>query len=145
MVAAVNGVLLVNGTVAANVTGLQITVDGAQAGDPVVGQNTIPIQFAGKVTVTGQITAQFISATLRDLFINETESSLVVALTNSTSASADFISIALPRIKFNGAQKTDAQMALIQTMPFKALRNTSGGSGVSSEDTTIAIQDSLAA
>jgi hypothetical protein len=51
----------------------------------------------------------------------------------------------LPRIKVNGATKSDGKGALIQTLPFKALRNTSGGSGVSSEDTTIYVQDSAAA
>lgn len=144
MVAAVNGVLVVNGSVAAYVTGLNISIDAGQTGDPVVGQNTVPTQFRGGIKVTGQFTAQFVDGTLRDLFLNETESSMFVALTSSNAAAADFISISLPRLKVNGASKGDSAGALIQTLPFKALRNTSGGAEVSTEDTTIYIQDSAA-
>ena len=68
IVAAVNGVLLVNGAVQTVVTGLSINIDPSFSGDPVVGANTVPNLFAGPVTVTGQFTAYFTDATLRDLF-----------------------------------------------------------------------------
>jgi len=144
VVAAVNGVLLVNSTQQAIVTGLQFTIDPTLSGDPVVGSNTVPNLFPGRVSVTGQFTAYFQDATMRDLFINETESSLVVALTTDNTATADVIVFAFPRIKVGGASKSDGEAGLVQTFPFTALYNTAGGSGISTEQTTISVQDSAA-
>jgi hypothetical protein len=144
VVAAVNGVLVVNGVAQAVVTGLSIVIDPTFSGDPVVGANVIPNQFAGPVNVNGQFTAYFTDNTLRDLFVNETESSLIVALTTNNTASADFVTFVLPRIKLGGQQKSDGTGGIVQTFPFTALLNVNGGTGTSTEQTTILIQDSLA-
>ena len=144
IVAAVNGVLLVNGAVQTVVTGLQINIDPAFTGDPVVGANTVPNLFAGPVSVSGQFTAYFTDATLRDLFVNETETSLVVSLTTDNSANADVLTLTIPRIKLGGQQKNDGTGAIVQTFPFTALLNTNGGSGTSSEQTTLVMQDTAA-
>lgn len=144
VVAAVNGVLLVNGTVQAVVTGLNIQIDPAVSGDPVVGANTVPYLFPGPVNVTGQFTAYFTDATLRDLFVNETETSLIVTLTTDNTATADVIGFTLPRIKIGGASKNDGNGGLVQTFPFQALINNAGGTGTSSEQTTIVLQDTQA-
>ena len=144
VVAAVNGVLLVNGAVAAVVTGLQINMDPAFSGDPVVGSNTVPTLFPGPVNVTGQFTAYFTDATLRDLFINETETSLAVALTTDNTATADVVAFVIPRIKVGGATKNDGTGGIVQTFPFQALFNSAGGAGTSSEQTTIVCQDTQA-
>lgn len=144
IVAAVNGLLLVNGAAQTVVTGLQITLSDTFSGDPVVGANTVPNLFAGPVAVTGQFTAYFTDATLRDLFVNETETSLVVALTTDNSATADVLAITIPRIKLGGQQKSDGTGGIVQTFPFQALLNTAGGSGTSSEQTTLVMQDTAA-
>lgn len=144
VLAAVNGVLLVGGVAQVVVTGLSINIDPAFSGDPVVGANTIPNQFAGPVMVSGQFTAYFTDATLRDLFVNETESSLMVALTTDNTASADVLVFSMPRIKVGGQAKNDGVGGVIQTFPFQALYNTNGGVGTSTEQTTIRIQDSQA-
>lgn len=144
VVAAVNGALVVNGTPVAVVTGLSININGNMTADAVVGSNTYPDIFEGTVSVDGQFTAFFESGTMRDYFVNETEISLVAAFTTGSSAAADFIAIALPRIKVGGADKDDGQKGLVQTFPFTALENTSGGSGTSSEASTIVFQDSQA-
>jgi hypothetical protein len=141
VVAAVNGILLVNGVQQAVVTGLQLNIDPVFTGDPVVGQNTVPNQFAGPVMVTGQFTAYFTDNTLRDLFVNETESSLMVALTTDNTAAADVVAFVLPRIKVGGQQKSDSTGGIVQTFPFQALYNSLGGVGVATEQTTILIQD----
>lgn len=142
--AAVNGLLVANGVAQAIVTGLQISIDPAFSGDPVVGSNVVPALFAGGVNVTGQFTAYFADATMRDLFINETETSLVVALTTDNTAAADVLAFVLPRIKVGGASKNDGTGAIVQTFPFTALLNLNGGAGVSSEQTTLSIQDTAA-
>lgn len=142
--AAVNGVLRLNGTTYATVTGLNVTIAPAFSGDPVVGSNTIPELFAGKVTVSGQLTAYFDSVALRDAFMNETEIDLMAAFTTDNTATADFIAIALPRIKLGGSDKSDGDGGIVATMPFTALLNTAGGTGVKTEATTVQVQDSAA-
>lgn len=144
VVAAVNGVLTVAGTAVALVTGMSIKLDGGLSGDPVVGSNTIPQQFNGPVKVGGQLTAYFQDATLRDLFINETEAALAVALTTANTAAADFVTFVLPRVKIGGASKSDGDKGIIMTLPFTALLNSSGGAGTSGEASTIVVQDSQA-
>jgi hypothetical protein len=104
----------------------------------------VPNLFPGPVNVTGQFTAYFTDATLRDLFVNETETSLVVALTTDNTAAADVVAFSLPRIKVGGANKSDGTGGLVQTFPFQALINNAGGTGTSSEQTSVVIQDTQA-
>lgn len=142
--AAVNGVLRIADTTVATITGLSLDVAANYTGDPVVGANTVPQMFPGRMNVTGQFTAYFDSVSLRDAFVNETEINLVAAFTSDNSAAADFMTFVLPRIKVGGASKNDSDGGLVQTFPFQALLNSSGGSGVKTEKTTLSIQDSQA-
>lgn len=142
--AAVNGVLRVGGATVANVTGLTIDIAAAQSGEPAVGSNTVAFQAAGRVIVTGQITATFDSTTLRDAFYNETEISLFAAFTADNTALSDFVAFGLSRIKVGGASKDDGEKTITQTFPFQALLNTAGGAALANDMTTISIQDSAA-
>lgn len=144
VVAAVNGILLVNGVAQTVVTGLQLSIDPAFTGDPVVGSNLVPNQFPGTVNVTGQFTAYFTDATLRDLFVNETETSLYVVLTTDNTAAADFVGFHFPRVKVGGNQKSDGPGGIVQTFPFQALFHSAGGAGTTGEQTTMVCQDSQA-
>lgn len=145
VLAAVNGVLQVNGATVAVVTGLSIKVDGGMTTGAVVGSNYTPDVFPGRVKVTGQLSAYFQDATLRDLFLDETTFAISAVFFTGTSSNADFIAVTLPACKAGGATKSDGEQGLQLTMPFQALYNSSGGSGISSEATTIWIQDSQAA
>ena len=142
--AAVNGVLRFNGTTVAIVTGLTLSIDPGFTGDPVVGSNLVPNLFPGTVKVSGQATAYFQDATLRDLFVNETECDMYVAFTADNTAAADFITFGMARIKVGGASKSDGQGGLVQTLPFTVLKNNAGGTGIATEATTISIQDAQA-
>lgn len=142
--AAVNGLLAVQGSAVATVTGLNIQIDDSMTTEPLVGSNTYGDIAEGRILVSGQLTAVFDSGTLRDLFIAETEASLMVALSTSSVAGADFVTLAMPRIKFGGADKDDGDKTIIQTLPFTALYNVNGGAGIQSELTTLQVQDSLA-
>lgn len=144
VLAAVNGVIRLNGVTAAIITGLNVDISPEFTSSPVVGSNTISNAFPGTVKVSGQVVAQFQDATLRDVFINETEVDLYAVFTTTNDAAADFIQIALPRVKFGGASKNDGQGSIVQTIPFTALYNSTGGTGISKEATTISIQDSQA-
>lgn len=142
VLAAVNGVVRLGGQTVASLTGLSINIDAGQTGDPVVGSNTIPGLYPGRVIVTGQFTAYFDSVTMRDAFINETEVDLYAAFTSDNTASADFIAFGLPRIKVGSASKSDGETGLIQTFQYQALLNIAGAA--STEQTTIVVQDSQA-
>ena len=142
--AAVNGVLRVGGVTVASVTGLSIDVSAAQSGEPTVGSNTIAFQAAGRVLVSGSITATFDSTTLRDAFFNETEISLYAVFTADNTAAADFIGFSIPRIKVGGASKTDGEKTITQTFPFQALLNTTGGAALATDLTTLTVQDAQA-
>jgi len=144
VMAAVNGVLRVGGVTVANVTGLSIDVVSGQSGEPTVGSNTVAFQAAGRVLVTGQITATFDSTALRDAFYNETEISLYAVFTADNSALSDFVAFSMGRIKVGGAAKDDGEKTIIQTFPFQALLNIAGGAALATDLTTLAIQDSAA-
>ncbi|MGO4326735.1 phage tail tube protein [Cupriavidus sp. 2TAF22] len=143
-VAAVNGVLLASGAPVGLVTGLSASINANLTGDPVVGQNTLPDLFPGRVVVTGQFTAYFQDGVLRDAFVNETEMAIGAVLTTSGAAAADFIGLNMARVKLGSAGKDDGEKALIQTFSYQALLAINGGAGTSSEKTTISVQDSLA-
>lgn len=142
--AAVNGLMAVQGSIVALLTGLNFSLKGNMSGEPVVGSNTYASISEGRVTVDGQVTALFTDATLRDYALNETEVSLSVVMTASGAAAADFIAFTMPRVKFNSAKPDDGEKSLVLSMPFDALENTAGGSGTNSEATTLAVQDSQA-
>jgi hypothetical protein len=142
--ASVNGVLRVGGQTLASVTGLNFDIESAFTGDPVVGSNTVPTQFAGRVKVSGQFTAYFEDGVLPAAFFGETELGLQVALTTSGAANADFISFSMSRVKLGGADKNDSEGGVVRTYNFTALLNSAGGSGTANDASTIAIQDSLA-
>ncbi|TAK45262.1 MAG: hypothetical protein EPO27_10610 [Betaproteobacteria bacterium] len=142
VLAAVNGLLAVQGVAVATLTGLNLSIKGNMQAEPVVGSNTYADIGEGRVVVDGQFTALFDGATLRDYFVNETEISLFAALATGTSAAADFVSFALPRIKVGGADKDDGEKNLIQTFPFVALYNSAAYPGP--EQTTLVVQDSQA-
>lgn len=98
----------------------------------------------GRHRVTGQITALFDSVALRDAFLQETELSLYAVFPTTSDAAADFVAFTIDRLKVNGATRDDGEGAKMITIPFRALLNTAGGSGTTSEQTILRIQDSLA-
>lgn len=142
--AAVNGVVRLAGSTIATLTGLSLNIAANFTGDPVVGSNIIPNQFPGRVLVTGQASMYFDGVAARDAFINETESEILAAFTTNNTGTADFLAFSLPRVKFGGASKDDGEKGIVQTLPFTALYNSAGGAGTSSEQSTFAMQDSLA-
>lgn len=140
--AGANGLMMVNGAAVAVITSIDFDVNGnTAAADAVVGSNARPDVFQGTVTATGTMSVYFVDATFRDYFINETEVSVNVALTTSDSATADFVSFQMPRVKVGGADVSDGQNGLIRTFPFVAIKDVTGGSSYS---TTIMVQDSQA-
>lgn len=136
-----NGALVVNGAVIALVTSLSININNNISGDPVVGSNTKPDLFQGRCLVDGEFSAYFTDRQIADYFDDEVEISLIAALTTDNSASADFVTVVLPRIKVNSDTKSDGEQGIVSSHSFQALK----GVGANNyEATTIQIQDSAA-
>lgn len=142
--AAVNGLVRVGGSTLAIVTNADMTIAATFTGDPVVGSNVIPTQFPGRVLVNGNLSMYFPDATARDAFVNESELQIDLAFTSDNTGVADFITFSLPRCKYSGASKDDGEKGLVQTLPFSALYNFNGGTGVQTQQTTLQICDSQA-
>lgn len=142
VLASVNGIAYAIGTRNYVLTGLNINYAANMSAEAVVGSNTYADIFEGRVVVTGDMTAYFENAALRDAFIDEDEVALMFVFTTNNSKNPDFVSFVLPRVKFGGASKDDGEKGLIQTLPFQALFNSSG---TGADKTTLIVQDSLAA
>lgn len=143
--AAVNGAVYVAGTAVAYITGMDISINGnATSAGAVVGSNQAPDITQGGVDVTGSMTVLFQDAVMRDYFVAETEISVIAVFTADNTAAASFQSFVMPIVKIGGAGKDDGEKGLVMTMPFTAVENTAGGTGVSSLATTITIYDSAA-
>jgi hypothetical protein len=142
----VNGVILIGGTPVGILNSLSFKVDNQLAVDGVVGSNLTPFVWQGVQIGSGQIVAFFQDATFDGYFDQETEIGIIALLTDQSGTGADFMAITLPRVKINGATSDDKQTGGLKlTGNIEFLRNTAGGAGTTSEDTTIRIQDSLAA
>lgn len=144
VLAAVNGLVVVQGTPVAIVTGLNFSVRGNMSAEPVIGSNVYADIAEGRIVVDGQATVLFEDDTMLDYFLDETEVGLIVALSASPAAAADFMTFALPRVKFGGADVDDGDKQLVQSLPFTALLNVAGGASTDDEESTMAVQDSQA-
>lgn len=142
--AAVNGALIVDGQVVALVSALDFTVEREVTLLNAVGSNVAADANAGKYNVTGSFSAYFSDTVFRDKFINEEDCALYVALTTNSLANSDVVVFGLPKVQVNSNNRTDDTKGIISTFEFTALLNTAGGSGTSSEKTTIVIQDTQA-
>jgi hypothetical protein len=144
VISPVSGLFTLNGAAFGALTGLDLTVSGNLEAAQVIGSTIAPDVFPGRVTAAGRFSAYFENGTLPDFFDNESEIALLYALAASSAANADFVAMALPRIKVGGADDSDGEKGLVLTLPFTGLFNSAGGSGVASEATTFWMQDSLA-
>ena len=141
--AAVNGILLLNGTAVGVVTGATITNETVAAVGEVVGQNFPAAISLGHNQVSGQITAYLNGSTIPALFKAETECALLIGLDATSAPNTPTTRIYLPRIKFTGATApVQGEGLQVVTAPFRALRYVGSAAGVPS--TVIRIQDTEA-
>ena len=139
--AAVNGALIANGAVIALVTGLNININRNMTSEAVVGSSIKPEIYEGRISVDGDFSTLFQDRTFSDYFNNETEVSLVCAVTENNTATANFMTFTLPRIKLSTDTKDDGEKGIVSQNSFQALK----GNGLNGfEATTIMIQDSAA-
>lgn len=122
LTAAVNGTLRVGGTQVGIVTAIDIAVDLAAEAPAVVGQNLVADIMLGTIRVTGTLTALFEDATLLNLFLNESEASVLVLLESQTAQPSPAITFLMPRCKFNtGDVEVRGEGAQTISLAFQAL------------------------
>ena len=99
--AAVNGALIVNGAPVALVTGANFNINRNMTSEAVVGSNIKPEIYEGRIIVDGDFTTLYQDGTFAGYFDNETEISLVVALTANSLPNSEFMSFTIPRLKLS--------------------------------------------
>lgn len=139
VLAAVNGVMIVNGAAVALVTSADVAIERATENAAVVGSNSIAEIFTGRIRATGNMSVYFTDTTFRDYFDSETPVSIVFTMTQDSTASSNAISIVLPKVKLGSFSRNDSELGLVADVSYQALLNdvTTGGL----EGTTIQIQD----
>ena len=143
ILAAVNGLIRVQGVNQGVITGAQVNINLSPELPAVVGQNFVPEIFLGRTQVSGQLTAFFEDLTLVNYFRNETEISVLLYLLASSADAADAMTIFLPKVKLGNAQAgIEGEGGVPLTMPFQALRYLGSAAGI--DQTTIAFCDSAA-
>lgn len=143
--AAINGILIVNGAAVTNITGVTLSIDGKAAGmGAVVGSNVAPDIQRGTIEVSGSFTALYQDATLSTLFDNATQVNLVAIIEDNSTALSDFVSFSMSNITLDGDGKDDGDKAIVRTYPFTARINMAGGIALANDQTIISVQDSLA-
>ena len=131
--AAVSGAVVVNGVRRALITSADFTIDRGLEPANVVGSNFAADVFTGRIRVNGNISTYFSDGQFRDYFNDETEISLVFALTNGTEKDAAAMTFAMPRVKLGSDGKQDGEMGITRDHSFVAL--------LKENDTTIYVQD----
>lgn len=139
VLAAVNGVMMVNGAAVALVTSADLSIERATENATAVGSNSIAEIFTGRIRASGNLSVYFQDAQFRDYFDTETPVSIVFTMTQDSTNTSNVISITLPKVKLGSFSKEDNELGLIATTSYTALLNdvTSGGL----EGTTVQIQD----
>jgi hypothetical protein len=142
IVAAVNGLVVQNGAPIAVITNANFNIERATENAVVTGVDAVEAIFSGRIRASGDLSMYFADANARDAFRNETEVSLIFALTEGTLATANVISFTFPRCKFNGFDKADAEQGIIASVPFQVLENADTSAGMPAS--TVQIQDTAA-
>lgn len=145
IMSAVNGKIYIGGTVQGVATSLQFTISNAAANaGAVIGSNSGADVTSGRIKVSGTFTAQFDSVTLSTLYDGETNTSISCVLAGDETATADFVSFTMPRVKITGDAPNDGETAIVRTYPFTAEIYTAGGAALAYDKTILAVEDSAA-
>lgn len=146
LLAGVNGSLSIAGVNVAVITGASISIDNGYQATQSIGTNVTSSISPGIIRVTGQVTAYFQDGVIRNFFDVEQFVQLDIIMTvASVTGNPDFVKFFLPRVKLSGDSKDDKPGPVIMTMPFTAVVDTTGGTGLSTDKTTLVIQDTQSA
>lgn len=146
VIAAINGFIYVNGAVAGNITGAQITISNSAANmGAVIGSNNGPDVQKGRIRVSGNFTGFFQDAVFSTFYDGETNISLALVMTGDQTSTSTFLGFTLGRIKITGDSPDDGEKGIVRTYPFIAEYNITGGAALAFDQTILTVQDSNAA
>lgn len=115
------GVIQEGGVTIGIVSGLELSLQNNISPNYVVGSNFSKEQTYGRSILTGTVTAFFENLSLLNKFLNETESSISITLTDP--AANDLI-IDIPRVKYTGGEvPVDGEGSVVLSLPFQALKD----------------------
>ena len=122
------GKIIEGGTEIAVVTSVEFSIDNAIEPAFVIGSDTAAALIAGRINITGTLSAYFENMDLLAKFVDETESSLQFTLGDGANKSYTFT---LPRIKYSGGDNpVDGEGAVVLSMPFQALFDECTGTNI---------------
>lgn len=124
IVAAVNGAVIVNGlATGACVTSFDISVSREMEASQCIGSDMAEAIFTGIIGISGTLNLYFEDSYVRDLFENETDTTLVLALATGSEKTAGVMTFVLPKVTFSSFSKADSSMGIIATAAFTAQEN----------------------
>lgn len=124
IVAAVNGAVIINGsTTAACVTSFDFSVDRAMEPSQCIGSESAEAIFTGTQTATGNISMYFEDAVVRNLFENETNTTLVLALATGEEKTAGVMTFVFGKVKLSSFTTSDTDLGIVATAAFTAVEN----------------------
>lgn len=113
------GKLVEGGSVIAVVTSMEVNIDNSIDPAFVIGSDVAESLVAGRINITGTISAYFQNMDLLRKFTDEIETSLQITLGNGITES---YVITLPRVKYSGGDNpVDSEGPITLNMPFQAL------------------------
>ena len=116
---AFTGSLTEGGSPVAVVTAIEIKLTNGRKTEGVVGSRLTPAIFEGTCNVSGTVTALFENATLYNKFVNETDSAIVVNLTDGSTGTMSFT---IPKVKYStGDFNIPKEGPITVKMDFQAL------------------------
>lgn len=122
---AVDAVLLLGGSVIANLTDVSFTMDSAAATAPVIGSVISPDVYPDNLRISGTISGLRADLSLLTRFINEDEFAIHVVLRETTGTPAKHFGIYLPHVKLmeSPSAPLGGSGPMVSTMAFVAGRN----------------------
>jgi len=136
------GAAFIEGVQVGVLTGFRLNQSSGLTPLKAVFRNTSPDILAGPVDVSGSATLYLDSATYYDYFDLESQIAIVGRFDAGSAANTDFFSFALPNVSLAGGSIARGENALTISFDFTAGR---GSAKTGHEDTTLIVQDSLAA
>jgi len=131
VVAAVNGAVIINGSATtACVTSFDFSASREMEASQCIGSNSAEEIFTGVIRVNGNLAIYLESATVRDLFENESLVTLVLALATGTEKNAGIITFTIPKAKLSSFSKADSSMGIVATAAFTAMLNDANSNGL---------------
>lgn len=125
---AFDGVLSEGGSPIAVATELKLNLNNGIEPSYVIGSTSSNLASNGDSELTGTLGLQFVDTTTLEKFINETESSLAIVLTD---AAGNELTIEIPRVVYTGGSPDVGGKGLIQlSMPFQALYDDTAESNI---------------